>query len=283
MTDLILRCMSTIPRKMRIGFFTGFFSIFYHLYRERRLVTINNLKNAFPEKDMTEIMTIAKGVYRTLGIVAAEFFDIPSLNKDNINDLVEIEGLEHCKRALNKNKGILMFGGHFGNWELFAITFSLVLKPMVLIYRTLDNTFLDNLALQVRSCTGNILIDRKLAMRRMLRSLAKNEIIGLLIDQNTTSQEGVFVDFFGQPACTTNGIALLALHTGAPVIPANIVRLSDGKYKMIIKEEMQIVRTGDQNKDILINTQNFTRVIEDAVREYPDQWLWLHKRWRTKE
>ena len=154
---------------------------------------------------------------------------------------------------------------------------------MVLIYRTLDNPILDNLVLQVRSCTGNMLIDRKLAMRRILRSLAKNEIIGLLIDQNTISSEGVFVDFFGQPACTTNGIALLALHTGAPVIPANIVRLSNGKYKMIIKEEMQLVRTGDQNKDILINTQNFTRVIEDTVREYPDQWLWLHKRWRTKE
>lgn len=275
--------MSTIPRKLRIGFCTGLFSIFYHLARERRLITIHNLKSAFPEKDMAEIMTIAKGVYRTLGIVAAEFFDIPSLNKDNINDLVEIEGLEHCKKALDKNKGILMFGAHFGNWELFAIAFSLALKPMVLIYRTLDNPILDNLVLQVRSCTGNMLIDRKLAMRRMLRSLAKNEIIGLLIDQNTISSEGVFVDFFGQPACTTNGIALLALHTGAPVIPANIVRLSNGKYKMIIKEEMQIVRTGYQNKDILINTQNFTRVIEDTVREYPDQWLWLHKRWRTKE
>lgn len=283
MTDLILRCLSTIPRKLRIGFFTGCFTIFYHLYRERRLVTINNIKSAFPEKDMAEIITITKGVYRTLGIVAAEFFDIPSLNKDNIHDLVEIEGLEHCKKALDKNKGILMFGGHFGNWELFAIAFSLALKPMVIIYRTLDNHFLDNLVLQVRSCTGNILIDRKLAMRRLLRSLAKNEVIALLIDQNTTASEGVFVDFFGQPACTTNGIALLALHTGAPVIPAYIVRLSNGKYKMIIKEEMPLVRTGDQKEDVLINTQNFTRVIEDTVREYPDQWLWLHKRWRTKE
>lgn len=175
-----------------------------------------------------------------------------------------------------------MFGAHFGNWELAAIAISLFLKPVAVIYRHLDNSILDDLVLQVRSATGNSPIPKERAMRQMLRSLKRNEILGILIDQNVAWQEGVFVDFFGRPACTTNGLALLALHTEAPVVPAYIVRLANGKYRMIIQEEVQVIRTGNEDEEILINTQNFTRVIEDTVRMYPDQWLWIHQRWKTK-
>jgi KDO2-lipid IV(A) lauroyltransferase len=280
--DIILRCLSAIPRKLRRDFFSGMFRLFYHLSPKHRLITIHNLTCAFPEKNMAEIITIAKGVYRTMGIVAAEFFDIPSLTKDNIADLVEFEGLEQCKKALEKNRGILMFGAHFGNWELAAVTISLLLKPGVVIYRPLDNPTLDNLVIHVRSSTGNIPVPKERAMRQMLRSIKRNEILGILIDQNVAWQEGVFVDFFGRPACTTNGLALLALHTEAPVVPAYMFRLANGKYRMVIKEEMNVIRTGDEDEDILINTQNFTKVIEDTVRKYPDQWLWIHQRWKTK-
>ena len=282
MTDIILKCFGAIPRKLRIGFFTGMFRLFYYLSQKQRLITIHNLRSAFPEKSADEIKTIAKGVYRTLGIITADFFEIPFLTKDNIGDLVEVEGLENLTKALEKNRGILMLGAHFGNWELAAVAFSLVVKPAVIIYRTLDSTILEDLVLWVRSCTGNVLIDKERAMRQMLRSLKKNEILGILIDQNVAWQEGVFVDFFGQPACTTNGMALLALHTDAPVIPGYILRLENGKYRLVIKEEIQVVRTGDKDEDILINTQNFTRVIEDMVRQHPDQWLWIHQRWKTK-
>jgi KDO2-lipid IV(A) lauroyltransferase len=119
-------------------------------------------------------------------------------------------------------------------------------------------------------------------MRKMLRSLAHNEIVATMIDQNMAWQEGVFVDFFGRPVCTTTGLALLALHTDAPVVPGYILRLENGKYRMVIKEEIAVIRTGDKDADILINTQNFTRFIEDTVREYPDQWFWIHQRWKTK-
>ena len=280
--EIILKFFGAIPRKLRIGFFAGMFRLFYYLSPRQRLITIYNLRSAFPEKSITEIKNIARGVYRTLGITAADFFEIPSLTKDNIGNLVEVEGLEHCKKALDKNRGILMFGGHFGNWELSAIAFSLLFKPAVVIYRRLDSPILDNLVLWVRSCTGNVLIDKKRAMRKMIRSLGHNEIVGVMMDQNMAWQEGVFVDFFGRPACTTNGLALLALHTKAPVVPAYIVRLESGKYRLVIKEEMNVIRTGDENKDVLVNTQNFTRVIEDIVREYPDQWFWMHQRWKTK-
>jgi KDO2-lipid IV(A) lauroyltransferase len=231
---------------------------------------------------MTEIKNIAKGAYRTLGISAADFFEIPFLNKDNIGNLVDVEGLEYCTKALEKNRGMLMLGSHFGNWELAAVAFSLVFKPAVIIYRPLDSPTLDNLVLWVRSSSGNILIDKKRAMRKMLRSLAHNEIVATLIDQNMSREEGVFVDFFCQPACTTTGLALITLHTETPVIPAYIVRLENGRYKLIIKEEILIVHTGDEKQDVHVNTQNFTRVVEDIVRECPEQWFWLHQRWKTK-
>jgi KDO2-lipid IV(A) lauroyltransferase len=281
-TDIILKCFSSIPRKVRIGFFTGMFRLFYYLSPRQRLITLHNLHRAFPEKSITEIKAIAKGVYMTLGIVAADFFDIPSLTTENVGDLVEVEGLENCKKALEKNRGLLMFGAHFGNWELSAVTVSLLLKPVVVIYRPLDSSILDNLVFGVRSSVGNIPVPKDRAMRQMLRSIKKNEILGILIDQNVAWQEGVFVDFFGRPACTTNGLALLALHTDAPVVPGYILRLENGRYRLVIKEEMQVVRTGDEDEDILINTQNFTRVIEDIIRLQPDQWLWIHQRWKTK-
>ena len=258
------------------------FHLFYYLSARQRFITIHNLKRAFPEKSQDEIIATAKGVYTTLGIVAADFFDIPSLTKENIRDLVEVQGLDNLKKALEKNKGVLLFGAHFGNWELSAIAISLLLKPIVVIYRPLDSGILNDLVAFVRSATGNTPIRKDRAMRQMLRGLKRNEILGVLIDQNVAWQEGIFVNFFGRPACTTNGLALLALHTEAPVIPAYIVRLENGKYRFVLKEAMEVVRTGDDDADILVNTQNFTRVIEDTVRKYPDQWLWIHQRWKTK-
>jgi KDO2-lipid IV(A) lauroyltransferase len=119
-------------------------------------------------------------------------------------------------------------------------------------------------------------------MRPIIRHLKKNGIVGLMIDQNMAWQEGVFVDFFGRPAATSNGLALLALHTGAPVIPGMTVRGGDGKYKLIIGEEVEIIRTGDRDRDVIMNTQKFTRIVEEMVRRYPDQWFWVHQRWKTK-
>ena len=280
--DIILKCFSPIPRKIRIGFFTCMFRLFYYFSPRQRLITIHNLKSAFPGKNTAEIKAIAKGVYRTLGIVTADFFDIPSLTKENIGDFVEVEGLENLKKALEKNRGIILFGAHFGNWELSVIAISLLLKPLIVIYRPLDSGILDDLVMTVRSSTGNAPIPKDRAMRQMLRSIKKNEILGILLDQNVAWQEGVFVDFFGRPACTNNGLALLALHTNAPVIPGYVLRLENGKYRLVVKEEMQIVHTGNEDEDILINTQNFTRVIEDIIRQQPDQWLWIHQRWKTK-
>jgi KDO2-lipid IV(A) lauroyltransferase len=280
-TSVILGVFGAIPRNVRRKICIALFMLFYHVSPRRRLIAIHNLKRAFPERNMNEIIEIAKGVYRNMAIVAADFSDIPKLTADNLSELVEVEGLEHCLKALEKNKGVLLFGAHFGNWELGAIVLSLTVKPSVFIYRILDNPMLENLVTWARSCTGNIPLAKDFAMRSMLRHLKNNDILGILIDQNVSVAEGVFVDFFGRPACTTTGLALLALHTGAPVLPGHAVRLADGRYRVTFGEEVELVRTGDREQDVLVNTQNFTRIIENTVRQYPDQWFWVHQRWKT--
>jgi KDO2-lipid IV(A) lauroyltransferase len=283
LADLLLDCFQRLPRSLRGALFTGLFGLFYRLVPRQRLIAAYNLRRAFPEKSDDEIVRISREVYRNLGIVAAKFFDIPRITKENIGELVEVEGLEHCHKALEKGLGVLFFTAHFGNWELAAAAVSLLVKPIGVIYRPLDSALLDRIVLRGRSATGNILIPKERAMRAMLRHLKQNGILGILIDQNVAWYEGVFVDFFGRPACTTNGLALLALHTGAPVLPGFMARLPDGRYRLVLGPEVEIANTGDHDADILANTQRFTKVIEETVRRYPEQWLWIHQRWKTQK
>lgn len=275
-------CFGMIPGTLRKHFFIGLMKAFYFISPRQRLITFHNLKNAFPEKTMKEIITLAKKIYRHFGIVAAELFDIPKLKREDVEDLIDIEGLENLKSALEKNKGLLIFGAHFGNWELMAVAISLIVQPMLIIYRPLDNPILEDLIKWVRATAGSKTIAKERAMRAMLRTLQKNEVVGLLIDQNVAWQEGVFVDFFGRPACTTDGLAILALHTEAPVISAFMARQPSGKYRLLLGKEVEIVNTGDRDQDVKTNTQTFMSVIENIIRQYPDQWLWLHQRWKTK-
>ena len=282
LADILIACFRGIPISLRRALFTGLFRLFYHLVPRQRLIAAHNLRCAFPDKSDEEILRIARGVYRNMGIVAAEFFDIPYLTKENIGELVDVEGIDHCRQALEKGRGVLLFGAHFGNWELEAVAVSLLIKPFVVIYRPLDSPLLDHLVLKVRSSTGNTPLPKERAMRAMLRSLKNNEMLGILIDQNVAWYEGVFIDYFSRPACTTDGLALLALHTEAPVLPGYMARLPNGRYRLVIGPEVEVTRTGNREADILANTQRFTKIIEETVRQYPDQWLWVHQRWKTQ-
>lgn len=282
LADSLLACFQRVPLSLRKTLFTGLFRLFYLLVPRQRLIALHNLRCAFPEKSDDEILRIARDVYRNMGIMAAEFFDIPRLTKENIGNFVEVDGIEHYLRAIEKGRGVLFFTGHFGNWELSATAAALLIKPAVVIYRKLDSTLLEHLVLRVRSAAGNTLLPKEHAMRTLIRSLKRNELVAILIDQNVAWYEGVFVDYFGRPACTTNGLALLALHTEAPVLPGYIVRLPDGRYRLVIEPEVEVTRTGDRDTDVLVNTQRFTKVIEEVVRRYPDQWFWVHQRWKTQ-
>ena len=281
-TSILLFVFRYIPRSIRKEWFITLFSLFYHLGFKNRLITLHNLQRSFPEKNLKEIIRIAKGVYRHFAIVAAEFFDMPYINKENIHKWVEIEGLENYQEAIARGKGVLSIVAHFGNWELMTIAVPICLKPMYIVYRPLDNPVIDNMVEYVRTMNGNVLIPKGGSGKRVIELLKENQAIGILSDQNVAKSEGVFVDFFGRPACTGVGLAVMAMRSGAPVVPAFMARQKSGRYKFILKPAMEAVCTDDYEADLQVNTQRFTKIVEEIVREYPDQWFWFHQRWKTK-
>ena len=275
--------MTVLPLEARRKIFTFLFAVFYHLSLKHRIITISNLARAFPEKELFEIIKISKAVYRHLGLVAAETFEIPALTRANMSKLIDIETIDETLRKLPGDGPLILFTGHYGNWELLAATLAILARPITVIYRPLDSAALEDLLVWVRTSRGNYVLPKERAMLPIVRRLRKGEVVGILIDQNMAWQEGVFVDFFGLPACTTDGLALMALRSDIPVIPAFMVRSPSGKYRLIVEDPVPVVKTGDKNRDVITNTQNFTRVIEDVIKKYPEQWLWIHQRWKTKE
>jgi KDO2-lipid IV(A) lauroyltransferase len=279
---IVLKLVRLIPLKLRKFITVAVAGAFYHLSRKHRLIAIHNLMRAFPEKPVAEIIKIARRSYFSFAIVAAEFVDIPYLNRDNLQKWITIEGLENYTEACREGKGVLLFGAHFGNWEIGNAALALTIQPFVFLYRILDSPFLEDNITRVRASYGNVSLSKENAMRPVIRLLKKNTTINMLIDQNVAWYDGVFVNFFGRQASTTSGLALLALHTDAPVLPSFTRRLPSGRYVLEIGEKVAIMRSGDRNKDVLINTQNFTKIIEEKIKKYPEQWFWVHQRWKTK-
>ena len=254
----------------------------YRLSLKHRLIALHNLSRSFPDKRSEEIMKIAKKSYRNFSFVVAEFFDIPYLNKSNLHRWISIEGLDNYKQACTEGKGVLLFGAHFGNWEIGNAALAIMTQPFIFVYRILDSPLLEKVITGVRASYGNISLSKENTMRKMIRLLKNGATVNMLIDQNVAWYGGVFVDFFGRQACTTSGLALLALHTEAPVLPAFTRRLPNGKYLLEIGKKVEIISSGNREADVLINTQNFTKIIEEQIRKYPEQWFWVHQRWKTK-
>lgn len=282
MDKIIISIIRLIPLKIRRLFAKVTARLAYHLSGEHRLITLHNLMRSYPDKPLHEIISLAKKSFESFFLLVADYFLIPSLTRNTISKWVKIEGLENYLNARKEGKGILIFGGHFGNWEIGNAALALTTKPLIFIYRVFDLPLAEKGITRIRSSCGNVSLSKERAMRPMIRLLKKNFTIYLLLDQNVAWQEGVFVDFFGRPACTTSGLALLALHTKAPVLSAFTRRLPDGTYLMEIGPKVDVVNTGDRHKDVLTNTQIFTKIIEDQIRKYPDQWFWMHQRWKTK-
>jgi KDO2-lipid IV(A) lauroyltransferase len=281
-TAIIFFAFRLIPLGLRRAIFKAVFRLFYHASVKQRLIALHNLKCAFPEKSFDEIEAIAKGVYRHLALVMAELFEMPYITRETLGDWADAEGLEHLEKAFAEGKGLLSVVAHFGHWELMTVAVPLMARPMQIVYRPLDNPVMDNLLGWSRTKHGNALIPKGGSGKRIIRLLRENNAIGILSDQNVDTREGVFVDFFGRPACTSVGTAVLALQSGAPVLPAFMPRMPDGRYKLIILPPVEITRTDDYESDLVVNTQRFTKVVEDMVRKYPDQWFWIHQRWKTK-
>src|SRR5271169_6395785 len=242
-----------------------------------------NLRLAFPEKSEAERRAILKGMVRNLGWMAAEFARLPKYTRENIEQVVVLDGHENFLAGHSRGKGVLYLTGHIGAWELSSYAHALYGFPLHYMARPLDNKPLDALVNRYRGLSGNKPIYKNEAARMMLRVLKGAGTVGILADQNTMPDEGVFVDFFGVPACTTTGIARVALHTDAAVVPGYAFWDENlRKYRLRFEPPVELVRTGDIERDVLENTQRFAKVLEEIIRKYPGQWVWIHARWKNR-
>ncbi len=236
-----------------------------------------------PELDQAGREEILQGVLRNLGRLLGEFSQFPKLNRQSLAKIVAYDGLENYQRAAAQGRGVLLLTGHFGAWELCAFAHGLYGYPLDFLERPLDNPLLDRLIRRYRERSGNHAVNKNQAVRPVLQSLKRGRDVGLLIDVNTFDDQGVFCDFFGIPACSTTGLAIFALRSDAPVVPGFLIWDEDRKqHRLCFDPEVPLIKTGDFKEEVHINTARFTKIIEDYVRRYPDQWLWIHRRWRTR-
>ncbi|MBI5810761.1 MAG: lysophospholipid acyltransferase family protein [Deltaproteobacteria bacterium] len=248
----------------------------------RRRIAIENLNTAYKGEPLpADAEEITRKVFMHLGVMLFEFMRMAWLKKEDLNGYVACEGRENLDKALLKGKGVIILTAHLGNWELIAAWCGLSEYPIDIVARDLDNPALDAFVRWVRTRSGNRLLSKKGSMRALIKRLNGNGIAGILADQNVTESEGVFVDFFGRPACTNKGPAILAAATGAAVIPAFMLREGRG-HRLVFHDEIRLVNTGKREEDARENTALFTKAIEDMVRERPDEWFWLHRRWKTR-
>ena len=244
-----------------------------------------NLQIAFPEMDERERVRVLRGCFDNLGRLLGEFSQFPRATPESLRELVEYDqvGLSHLREAEAQKRGVIFLTGHLGAWEFLSFAWSALEYPISFLVRPIDNPRVEDLIEGIRTRFGNTAINKKLAARQALRVLRDGGTLGILADLNTHPNEGVFVPFFGQLACTTSGIATLALRTNAVVIPTCAV-WDDERRRFFFRGDppVELVRTGDDRRDVETNTANFTAAIERMIRAYPEQWLWIHKRWRTR-
>ena len=280
---VILKGLGGLPRPIARSLAAGVVRIFYSLLPGLRKIAEVNLRIAFPEWSDAQRKAVARGMLRNLGWMAAEFARFPKYSKENIEQIVSLDGHENFLEGQRRGKGVLYLTGHIGPWELSSFAHALYGFPLHYMARRIDNPRIDALVNDYRCLSGNRPIFKNDSARMMLKVLKEAGTVGILADQNTMPQEGAFVDFFGKKASTTTGIARVALHTGAAVVPGYAVwDERSGKYRLCFEPPVELIRTGDAERDVLENTQKFTNVIEQIIRKYPEQWVWVHGRWNTR-
>jgi KDO2-lipid IV(A) lauroyltransferase len=279
----ILRGLGALPRPVA-RFVAARLAAFVFPFRPKlKKVALFNLSLAFPDWTPRQRRQTFRLLIRNLGWMAAEFTQFPKHNRHNIDRVIVLDGFENYSVAEQRGKGVLFLTGHTGAWELMPFAFALYHHPIYFLARAIQNPRVDRLVNAYRCASGNWPIEKNQSARAILRALAGGASVGILADHNTLPEEAVFVDFFGIPASTTTGIARFALRTGAAVVPGYSFwdeRLR--KYRLRFEPAVDLVHTGDEAADIVANTKRYTKVIENYVRAHPDQWLWVHKRWKNR-
>ena len=258
-------------------------SMAYRLLGRLRRVGERNLQIAFPELGPGERQRLLRSEYRHLGRHLAEFCQMTRYTREQASQLIRYEGLEHYERARKQGRGVLVLTGHLGAWELSSFFHSLMGRPMGMVIRRLDNPLVDRLVNRVRCLHGNRVLPKDDFARGLIAAMRAGDTVGILMDTNMTPPQGVFVPLFGTLACTPSGLARVAGKTGAAVLPGFLVwDEPSGQYVLHFGEALSLRQTGNAEADAVENTAMFNRVLETYIRRYPDQWLWLHRRWKTR-
>ncbi len=257
--------------------------LWYRLDRRHREITRRNLAFAYgSELSLEEQENIARGVFRHFVCFAWEVLELLVVPLSYIRRKTVIVGGEHLDRALDQGRGAIAIAMHTGNWEYTVVGYALQHRPVAIVARELDHPLGTWLAWHLRERGGNLMVNKQRGLKDILRHLKQNRIVGILIDQNTTTEGGLLVDFFGHPARTTPVAAVLARHRDVPVLPALFRRLPDGRHLMVIQPPIPMHKTRDADADILRHLQAQSLAMEAWVREEPSQWLWLHRRWKNQ-
>ncbi len=268
-----------LPRRLVLAGGAAVGWMFYVLDAPRRRLALANLTAAFPVRPLRERRAIARATYTNVGRHLLDLIKVSSMPRDRLMSLVEFEGADVVEQAYARGRGVIFYSGHFGVWELQVMAHAYRFEPLAMVSRTLDNPRLDALLERVRTRCGTRMIYRRGAIRRILRELAAKRGVGMMIDQHLHHSSAIYVDFFNRPAATTSAIALLALRTGAPVVPIFSLPLPGGRYRMVYEPAVEPPRT-EGPEAVREFTERCTDVLESYVRRDPQLWLWMHRRWR---
>ena len=280
---LFIRILRALPRRMARAAGAGIAAIAYLLHSRLRRVGRLNLELAFPALPAAEREAILRQEYRHLGWLLAEFCQMSTYTRETAGRFIRTEGLDRYLGARDRGKGVLVLTGHLGAWELSSFYHSLAGYPMGMVIRRLDNSLVDAMVNKIRCQHGNRVLHKDDFARGLIGAMRAGETVGILMDTNMTPPQGLFVPFFGVEACTASGLARVALKTGAAVLPGFMVwEERERQYVLRFGPELTLADTGDSEADAASNTTLFTAVIEETIREYPSQWLWMHRRWKTR-
>jgi KDO2-lipid IV(A) lauroyltransferase len=275
----VVKLARLLPMRAVIAAGTLLGTAFYLFDRPHRRLAISNLRAAFPSRSEAECDVIARGMFVHFGRLLTVLLKFSTMPPGKMLAHVEFEGEERVRAAHALGRGVLLFTGHFGFWEINALVHALEIAPMAVLARPLDNPLLHHLLESVRRRTGNTVIYRRGAIRRVLRALADNQAVAFLIDQHIQAADAVYVDFFSRPAATTSALAALAARTGAPVVPVFALPQPGGRFRMVYEHAVEPPKSDDPEA-LRAFTQRCSDVLEMYVRRYPDLWLWMHRRWR---
>jgi len=279
----VVTVLGTIPRGAALAASQVVAWATFHCSKRLRRIADRNLKLALPELDAAAREQIVRGVFANLGRLLAEFCQLPKLNAQNVSGLVIYDGYENFGNALALGKGVLFLTAHYGAWELCPYAHALYGHPLKFVVRPIDNPLVDQLVNRYRIGSGNQVIEKRNSLKEILVTLKRGEAVGILIDQNTFREAGVFAPFFRVPACTTTSLATIAMRTGAAIVPGVLIWDEHlRKHRLRFEPAVSLVETGNPQEDILANTTRCNQVLEDLVRKHPDQWFWVHRRWKTR-